>query len=176
LNLIKTKNLAHQLSNGEWLQSFTGSQARKEALYRCTGCHTLERVANSRYNATEMAKVVQRMSTWAQGSMPTHPQPQLGRSISTPTAGQAALGQYISTINLSAGGSEWQYRLKTDPRPTGKATRVIVTEYGLPRLIAMPHDAQMDSHGTFGTRILGRRFWGGSTPRPARPRNISFPS
>ena len=43
LNLIKTKNLARQLSNGEWLQSFTGSQARKEALYRCTGCHTLER-------------------------------------------------------------------------------------------------------------------------------------
>jgi virginiamycin B lyase len=161
LNLIKTKNLARQLSNGEWLQSFTGSQARKEALYRCTGCHTLERVANSRYNATEMAKVVQRMSTWAQGSMPTHPQPQLGRSISTPTAGQAALGQYISTINLSAGGSEWQYRLKTDPRPTGKATRVIVTEYGLPRPIAMPHDAQMDSHGMvwysdFGSQVLGR--------------------
>ena len=103
LNLVKTKNLAHQLSNGEWLQSFTGTQARKEALYRCVSCHTLERIANSRYNATEMAQVVQRMSTWAQGSMPTHPQPQLGRSIGTPTAAQAALGQYISTINLSGG-------------------------------------------------------------------------
>src|SRR5262249_40165474 len=45
LNLIKTKNLAHQLSNGEWLQSFPGSQARKESLYRCVGCHTLERIA-----------------------------------------------------------------------------------------------------------------------------------
>ena len=62
LNLVKTKDLAHQLSNGEWLQSFTGTQARKEALYRCTGCHTLERLANSRYHATEMAEVVQRMS------------------------------------------------------------------------------------------------------------------
>src|SRR6516225_5043406 len=47
LNLIKTKNLAHQLSNGEWLQSFPGAEARKEALYRCVSCHTLERVANS---------------------------------------------------------------------------------------------------------------------------------
>ena len=159
LNLIKTKNLAHQLSNGEWLQSFTGTQARKETLYRCVGCHTLERVANSRYNATEMAQVVQRMSTWAQGSMPTHPQPQLGRSIGAPTAGQAALGQYISTINLSAG--ERAYSLKTDPRPTGKATRVIITEYDLPRPIAMPHDAQMDAHGMvwygdFGSQYVGR--------------------
>ena len=103
LNLVKTKNLAHQLSNGEWLQSFPGNEARKEALYRCVSCHTLERVANSLHEAAEMAQVVQRMGTWAQGSMPTHPQRQLGRSIGAPRPGEAALGQYISTINLSAG-------------------------------------------------------------------------
>jgi len=159
LNLVKTKDLTHQLSNGEWLQSFPGAQARKEALYRCVSCHTLERIANSRYNATEMAQVVQRMSTWAQGSMPTHPQPQLGRSIGAPRPAEAALGQYISTINLSAG--ERPYPLKTDPRPKGKATRVIITEYDLPRPIAMPHDAQMDSRGMvwysdFGSQYLGR--------------------
>jgi virginiamycin B lyase len=51
LNLVKTKNLAHQLSNGEWLQSFPGTEARKEALYRCVSCHTLERVANSLHDA-----------------------------------------------------------------------------------------------------------------------------
>jgi streptogramin lyase len=158
LNLVKTKNLARQLSNGEWLQSFTGTQQRKEALYRCVSCHTLERIANSSYNATEMAQVVQRMSTWAQGSMPLRPQPQLGRSIGAPTAGQIALGQYISTINLSSG--ERPYALKTDPRPKGKATRVIITEYDLPRSDAMPHDAQMDArgmvwYGDFGSQVVG---------------------
>ena len=161
LNLIKTKHLARQLSNGEWLQSFPGTQAQKEALYRCVTCHTLERIASARYNATEMAQVVQRMSTWAQGSMPIHPQPQLGRSIGTPTAAQAALGRYISTINRSTTGSEWPYPLKTDPRPTGKATHVIITEYDLPRRIAMPHDAQMDARGMvwysdFGSQYVGR--------------------
>jgi virginiamycin B lyase len=158
LNLVKTKNVARQLSNGEWLQSFTGTQQRKEALYRCVSCHTLERIANSSYNATEMAQVVQRMSTWAQGSTPLHPQPQLGRSIGAPTAGQASLGQYISTINLSSG--ERPYVLKTDPRPKGKATRVIITEYDLPRSNAMPHDAQMDArgmvwYGDFGSQVVG---------------------
>jgi len=161
LNLVKAKNLAHQLSNGEWLQSFPGTQARKEQLFRCVTCHTLERVASARYNATEMAQVVQRMSTWAQGSMPTHPQPQLGRSVGTPTPGQEALGQYIATINRSAGGAGWPYALKTDPRPTGKATRVIITEYDLPRRNAMPHDAELDSRGMlwysdFGSQYVGR--------------------
>ena len=159
LNLVKTKNLAHQLSNGEWLQSFPGTETRKEALYRCVSCHTLERVANSLHEAAEMAQVVQRMGTWAQGSMPTHPQPQLGRSIGAPRPGETALGQYISTINLSAG--ERSYPLKTDPRPRGKATRVIITEYDLPRSIAMPHDVQMDSRGMvwysdFGSQYVGR--------------------
>jgi len=158
LNLVKTKNLAHQLSNGEWLQSFPGTQARKEGLFRCVGCHTLERIANSQYNAAEAAQVVQRMSYWAQGSMPTHPQPQLGRSIGAPTSGQAALGQYISTLNMSSG--ERSYALKTDPRPKGKATRVIITEYDLPRSIAMPHDAQLDArgmvwYGDFGSQVVG---------------------
>jgi virginiamycin B lyase len=158
LSLVKTKNLARQLSNGEWLQSFPGAEARKEALYRCVNCHTLERVANSLHDAPEMAQVVQRMSTWAQGSMPIHPQPQLGRSIGAPRPAEAALGQYISTINLS--GGERSYPLKTDPRPTGKATRVIITEYDLPRPIAMPHDVQIDPRGTvwysdFGSQIVG---------------------
>src|SRR5882724_9258263 len=131
VNLVKTKDLEHQLSNGEWLQSFPGTKPFKEALFNCTSCHTLERIAKSRYNATDMGKVVQRMSTWAQGSMPTQPQPQLGRKIGPPTAGQTALGKYISTINLSEG--ERRYALKTDPRPTGKATRVTIAEYDLRR-------------------------------------------
>jgi streptogramin lyase len=160
VNMVKTKNLESQLSNGEWLLSVPGERRFKEALFNCTSCHTLERVLKTRYDAAEMGKVVQRMSTWAQGSMPEQPQPQLGRKIGPPTEGQAALGKYISTINLS-GGDERPYPLKTIPRPKGKATRVIITEYDLPRPLAMPHDAQMDAHGfvwygDFGAQVLGK--------------------
>jgi len=175
LNLVKTKNLAHQLSNGEWLQSFSGTQAQKEVLYRCVSCHTLERVASARYDATEMAQVVQRMSTWAQGSMPIHPQPQLGRSISAPTAGQVTLGRYISTINRSTTGSEWPYPLKTDPRPKGKATRVIITEYALPRSIAMPHDAQVDSRGMVWYSDFGSQYVGQLDPRTGKATEYPIP-
>jgi streptogramin lyase len=173
LNLVKTKNLAHQLSNGEWLQSFPGNETRKEALYRCVSCHTLERVANSLHDAAEMAQVVQRMSTWAQGSMPTHPQPQLGRTIRAPRPAEVALGQYISTINLS--GGERSYPLKTDPRPRGKATRVIITEYDLPRSIAMPHDVQRDSRGMVWYSDFGSQYVGRLDPKTGKATEYPIP-
>jgi virginiamycin B lyase len=173
LNLVKTKNLAHQLSNGEWLQSFPGDETRKEVLYRCVSCHTLERVANSLHDAAEMAQVVQRMSTWAQGSMPTHPQPQLGRTIRAPRPTEVALGQYISTINLS--GGERSYPLKTDPRPRGKATRVIITEYDLPRSIAMPHDVQMDSGGMVWYSDFGSQYVGRLDPKTGKATEYPIP-
>jgi len=174
LNLVKTKSLSHQLSNGEWLQSFTGTKAAKESLFGCVGCHTLERIANSRYNAEEAARVVQRMSTWAQGSQPLKPQPQLGRSIAAPNARQVAIGQYISTINLSS-GDERPYALKTDPRPKGKATRVIITEYDLPRRDAMPHDAQLDGRGMVWYGDFGSQYVGYLDPKTGAATEYSVP-
>ena len=58
-------------------------------------------------------------------------------------------------------GPEWSYPLKTLARPTGKATRVIYTEYDLPQRTRQPHDVIVDSHGTawyagFGEQILGK--------------------
>ena len=148
LQLKKTRRLSAQLSNGEWLMSVPGSQAEKQRL-GCTTCHTLQRVLTSRYEADEMTKVVQRMRTYTINSTPTHPQvlhaaPE--RLNQPPTQAQVDLGQYISTINLSAADT-WQFLLKTLPRPTGKATQVIITTYDLPRPDTAPHDAMMDAEG-----------------------------
>jgi len=174
LGLVKTKDLEHQLSNGEWLLSIPGEPRFKEALFNCTSCHTLERPLRARYNATDMGKVVQRMSTWAQGSMPTQPQPQLGRKIGPPTAGQAALGKYISTINLSE-GNERPYPLKTFPRPKGKATRVIITEYDLPRPLAMPHDVELDSKGMVWYGDFGAQYIGKLDPKTGKTTEYEIP-
>ena len=68
--------------------------------------------------------------------------------------------EYLSSINLSA-GPQWSYGFKTLPRPTGKATRVIYTEYDLPKRTRQPHDVIVDSAGmawyaSFGEQILGK--------------------
>jgi virginiamycin B lyase len=178
LRLRKTQDLAYQLSNGEWLLSMSGTEEQKQGLLGCTQCHTLEPIVRSRYTASEFPRILDRMSRYAQGS--TRLRPQLrpnthggggtGGVMGDNTAGRegerpvaqsrtAMLSEFVSTINLSS-ASRWDYPLKTIPRPTGKATRVIVTEYDLPRPETLPHDAAADSagmiwYGDFGSHFLG---------------------
>ncbi|HEY2336228.1 MAG TPA: carboxypeptidase-like regulatory domain-containing protein, partial [Burkholderiales bacterium] len=58
LSLVKTKKLADQLSNGEWMASMPGTDQQKGLLLNCVGCHTLERVVKSPYDASTFMKVV----------------------------------------------------------------------------------------------------------------------
>src|SRR4029077_12552798 len=58
--VTSTSKLANQLSNGELIASLPGTPEDKMALGNCVNCHTLQKVLFSRYNAEEMAPVVQR--------------------------------------------------------------------------------------------------------------------
>lgn len=179
LTLRKTHDLASQLSNGEWLMSWPGGDAMKQNFLSCTQCHGLQPIVRSRYTAQQFAPIIERMGRYSQGS--TIARPQLrpntrGRAAAGPIMGEAtdagregerpasqsrtqAMAEFAASINLSA-GPHWSYALKTLPRPTGKATRVIVTEYDLPRPDTLPHDAAADVDGNvwyadFGTHVLG---------------------
>ena len=79
-----------------------------------------------------------------------------GRSRSRGRRGRPST---LASVNLSS-ASRWQYPLKTLPRPRGAGTRVIITEYDLPRPETLPHDAAADADGMiwyadFGTHVLG---------------------
>src|SRR2546427_5324568 len=74
LKLVKTKNLANQLSNAEWLISAPGPDNLKASLTNCVGCHTLQRVFASAHDAAEFKQIFRRMGTYAPGSTPAHPQ------------------------------------------------------------------------------------------------------
>ena len=51
LKLQKTKDLAGQLSNAEWMMSIPGTEEQKAFLLDCTSCHTLERIVRSTHDA-----------------------------------------------------------------------------------------------------------------------------
>ncbi len=70
LKLVKTRDLAAQLSNSEWLASFPGTEQQKASIRACTHCHTLERIARSRYDVDKLTGVIERMSTYPQLSFP----------------------------------------------------------------------------------------------------------
>jgi streptogramin lyase len=52
-------------------------------------------------------------------------------------------------MNLSAGRTTWPFELKTLPRPKGKSTHYIVTQWDVPRRSNVTHDSVVDSKGTF---------------------------
>jgi virginiamycin B lyase len=162
LNLRKAQDLAYQLSSGEWLASMPGTEQQKQFFLNCVGCHTLERSVRSRYTANEFVQVIQRMAGYAQGSTPLRPQKRLDDREYSPRQLEQMTkqGEFVSSVNLSS-VSRWEYPLKTLPRPSGKAARVIITEYDLPRPEALPHDAAVDSQGSvwytdFGSQYLGK--------------------
>ncbi|HXD74918.1 MAG TPA: carboxypeptidase regulatory-like domain-containing protein [Vicinamibacterales bacterium] len=167
LTLTKTRDLAAQLSNAEWLASFPGTEPQKASIRNCTHCHTLERVARTRYDVDKLTAVVERMSTYPQLSFPLKVQKLVAARIGggedpleQRQAGWRRQAQYLSTLNLSA-SPQWTYAFRTLPRPKGRATKVIYTEYDLPQKTRQPHDVIVDSHGlawyaSFGEQILGR--------------------
>ena len=167
LKLRKTGDLAAQLTNAEWLASMPGTDEQKTSLRGCAHCHTLELVARSRHTSSEFVPVVERMAGYPPLAFPLMPQrtpaPRIGGGPVSPERQQQARrrqAEYLSTLNLSA-GPHWNYGFKTLPRPTGAATRVIYTEYDLPKRTRQPHDVVVDSSGmawyaSFGEQILGR--------------------
>src|SRR5690348_4822061 len=178
IKLRPAKNLAAQLNNAEWLMSMPGSDAQKKFLLDCTGCHTLERIARSTHTADEFMAVIQRMSLYSQGSTPAHPQLLAGgarRPASEETTKRLQpVAEWLATTNLSS-TERWEYSLKTLPRPKAKATRVIVTEYDLPRKVAQPHDVIVDSGGTVWYSDFADEFVGKLDPKTGQATEYSIP-
>jgi len=166
LKLKKTSDLAAQLSNGEWMASVPGSDDKKGLLRNCVGCHTLERIVRSPYDADAFMKtILPRMQGYVNQSIPQHPQLRKAERLMEERGDQRvqvyrAAAEFLSTINLGS-AKTWSYPLQTLPRPTGRATRVVYTEYDLPRETISPHDVVVDAEGiawysSFGEQNLGR--------------------
>jgi len=160
LTLTKTKDLPGQLSNGEWLASFPGTPQQKAFMDRCTSCHTYERIAKSSHDTEAWIAVLLRMAGYAPGTTPAMPQVRKVARAETSVERLRRRAEYLATINLSK-TPQWEYPLKTLPRLKGRSTKVVITEYALPRANAMPHDVVVDERGMawytdFGQQILGR--------------------
>jgi virginiamycin B lyase len=157
LKLRKTKNLAAQLSNAEWMASLPGTEDQKSFLLNCVSCHTVERIVRSSHTADEFTQVITRMRGYGAVSQPIKPQRMLDPERSGTPEQFRKPAEYLASINLSE-VTQWQYPLKTLPRPTGRATRVIITEYDLPRPTTEPHDVLVDAQGMVWYSDFGEPF------------------
>ena len=162
IKLVKTDNIAPQLTSAEWMLSMPGADSQKAFLQDCQGCHSLTRVVTSAHTVDSFKDVVPRMGTYSPGSLPHRPQkllpgPRGQRGIADPARVQQ-VSEYLASVNLSK-DEVWKYPLQTLPRPTGKGTKVIITTYDLPRPEAMPHDVHLVNgkayYTDFGSQYIG---------------------
>ena len=164
IKLKKTKNLAGQLTNAEWMMSIPGTEEQKAMLLNCVGCHTLERVVRSTHDSDEWTHVITRMRGYGAVSQPIKPQRMLDASRSGTPEQFRKMADYLATINLSS-VDHWQYGLKTLPRPKGRDTRAIVTEYDMVRPTTEPHDVLVDKEGNVWYTDFGEMFIGKFNPK-----------
>jgi streptogramin lyase len=179
LKLRKTEDLASQLSNGEWIASVPGTDQQKSGLLNCMGCHTLERIVKSRYSADDFMQVLPRMQGYVNQSIPAHPQLRRAERLREERGDQRvqvhrALAEFLATINLSK-GPQWDYALKTLPRPTGRGTRVVITEYDLGRETIEPHDVIVDNAGIAWYSSFGEPFLGRLDPKTGKVTEFPLP-
>ncbi len=157
LKLVKAKDLIPQLTSSEWLISVPGTEAQKNQLFRCAACHSLAPIVQSTYDEQGWLTTFARMRSYSEQAVLEHP---VSLPYKVAVQPDPEFAKYLSTINLSS-TKEWKYELKMLPRPTGRATRVIVTEYDLPNPGRLPHDADLDDKGMvwyndFREPLIGR--------------------
>jgi len=190
LKLAPTKNLAAQLTNAEWLASAPGTDQQKKFLLSCNSCHSYQRIVNSQHDADEFLQVFERMSGYYPGSTPLQPQRlvgnarrNLGGGAGSAMGGEAgmagdprakAAAQWLASINLSKGPTR-SYEYKTLPRPSGRATHMVVTEYDLPRKTIEPHDVMVDNDGMVWYSDFGALFIGKMDPKTGKVTEYPIP-
>jgi streptogramin lyase len=169
LKLHHLEDFSAQLTSEEWMLSMPGTEEQKKSLLGCVNCHTLERPVRAHHTADEWVALFHRMAGYAQGSVPERPQLRIAARGGQPDAEGVAIAadrerkqaEFMTTISWTPGA----YPLKTLPRPTDRATHVIITEYDLPRRSAMPHDVVLDSHGMAWYSDFGQQYLGQLDPR-----------
>ncbi len=179
IKLARAKDQENQLANAEWLLSAPGPDNLKANMTNCVGCHTLQRVFASTHDADEFKQVFTRMGTYSPGSTPLHPQPLLpgprADRSPMPKSQFDLMSAWLAGVDLSK-GDQRSYELATLPRPKGEATKVIVTEYDLPRKDAEPHDVIVDQDGAVWYSDFSNQFVGVLDPKTGKVTDIPIPA
>ena len=142
LKLTRTQDLASQLTNAEWLMSLPGSDEEKKEIV-CVNCHMMDVIAKANYSEDEW---IERLRNHNYTLASAHFQPEM--SPYDDRGGPETYRKRAKLFhNIISSFSSGKPDYKTLPRPSGRATKVIITEYDLPRPEAQPHDAVMDLEG-----------------------------
>jgi len=160
--------IAAQLTGSEWLLSLSGNGEDKKILTTyCNFCHSYQQIFRNRYDEQGWSKIVRRMTHGAGSPLINMREP--GRL--TP-ADEARLVKWLASVR---GPDSKDPPFVTLPRPQGRQTRVVITEYELPRLELATHDVAGDSQGYLWYSTHRSSYIGRLDPRTGAIKEFHIP-
>ncbi len=132
--------IAAQLTGSEWLQNLPGNGEDKKTLtVYCNFCHEYQQIFRNHYDEAGWSKIVYRMTHGAGSTLINVRNP--GRLS---PADEARFAHWLATTR---GPDSKDPNFVVQPRPQGRQTKVVITEYELPRLELSAHDTAGDAQG-----------------------------
>ncbi|MBZ5643640.1 MAG: carboxypeptidase regulatory-like domain-containing protein [Acidobacteriia bacterium] len=145
-----TPETLSQLTGSEWMLNLPGSGEEKRVFTLTCGfgCHSYQQIFRNRFDQRSWALILRKMMARGGGSpliLAENPTPtSIDRAHQPQLRDEAMLSKWLSQVRGPESPDEPLYFL---PRPKGASTKVIVTEYELPRELLAPHDVHGDSRG-----------------------------
>jgi virginiamycin B lyase len=160
--------IAAQMSGSEWLLSLSGTGEEKRLLtVNCNWCHSYQQIFRNHYDEHGWAQIVNRMTKGA-GSPLINMNPR-GRFNDDEIA---KLVKWLATVR---GPESKDPPFVALPRPQGRQTRVVITEYELPRLELATHDVWGDSKGNIWYSPHRSSYIGRLDPRTGAVKEYRVP-
>src|SRR4051794_13345700 len=133
-------SIAAQLTGSEWLENLPGTgQEKKTLTVYCNFCHEYQQIFRNRYDENGWAKIVFRMTHGAGSPLINIRNP--GRLTAEE---EAKFARWLASIR---GPDAKDPPFLMQPRPQGRQTKAVITEYELPRLDISAHDTTGDAEG-----------------------------
>ena len=147
--LPPTPEILSQLTGAEWMMNLpgTGKEKRTFTLACGFGCHSYQQIFRARYDEHSWRLIVHKMLFGSGSPLINMKQPdpeKLGRAGLPSLEEEEIITKWLTRVR---GPKSKDSPLHVLPRERGASTRVIITEYELPRTLLAPHDVHGDSQG-----------------------------
>ena len=155
-NVPATPELESQLGGMELLWNLPGSAQEKQAIHMGCGCHTYQQILRNRYDQRSWSLIVHRMLHYTAAPL-----------ISPGGGGRGTDGEpmIVNWLSKVRGPDAKDPNIQIMPRAHGAGTRVVVTEYELPRVLLSTHDVTGDAKGNIWFTSHKTRYFGKLDPR-----------
>jgi len=172
-----TPETLSQLTGAEWMMNLpgTGEEKRVFTLTCGFGCHSYQQIFRNRYDEPSWRLMVQRMMRGAGSPLinMAKPTPQsLDRADQPVLQDEDLVTKWLARVR---GPESEDSPVYFQPRPTGDSTKVIITEYELPRELLAPHDVYGDANGNVWYTAHRSPYQGVLDPRTGNIKEYRVP-